>query len=76
MGGVPTKHKTHGAVARRRSHHAKKPLNLIACAKCGSATKPHQYCPNCGFYKGKEVVDVLAKLSRREKKNREKEIKK
>jgi hypothetical protein len=38
--------------------------------------RPHRYCPNCGYYQKKEVVDVLAKLSKSDKKSREKEIKK
>jgi len=32
-------------------------------------------CVHCGYYKGKEVVDVLAKLTRRERKQREREEK-
>lgn len=76
MGGVPVKHHSHGKTARRRSHLALTKTNLIACPKCHAAVRPHQYCPNCGFYKGKEVVNVLAKLSKKEKKSREKEIKK
>ncbi len=32
-------------------------------------------CANCGFYKNKAVVDVMADLSKKEKKVREKEIK-
>jgi hypothetical protein len=35
----------------------------------------HTACKNCGHYKGKEVVDVMAKLTKKEAKNREKEIK-
>jgi len=36
---------------------------------------PHTACKNCGYYKGKEVVNVLGKLTKKEKKLREKEIK-
>jgi hypothetical protein len=32
-------------------------------------------CEHCGYYKEREVVDVLAKLTRRERKQREKEEK-
>ncbi len=35
---------------------------------------PHVVCANCGFYKGKEVVDVLKKLTKRERKAKEKEL--
>jgi large subunit ribosomal protein L32 len=75
MGGVPMRHHTSSKVGRRRSHLALKKSNLIACPKCNAANKPHQYCPNCGHYKGRQIIDVMAKLSKKEKKVREKEIK-
>lgn len=31
-------------------------------------------CENCGTYKGRQVVDVLAKLDKKERKQREKEL--
>lgn len=32
-------------------------------------------CSNCGYYKRKKVIDVLAKLEKRKKKQKEKELK-
>ncbi len=48
---------------------------LTKCPKCGKPAPPHSVCPNCGFYKGREVIDVMKKLTRKEKKQREKEMK-
>jgi large subunit ribosomal protein L32 len=45
------------------------------CPKCKKPILSHTACRNCGFYKGKEVVNVLAKLTKKEAKSREKEIK-
>lgn len=36
---------------------------------------PHRFCQFCGTYKGEEVVDVLAKLKKKERKTKEKELK-
>ena len=36
---------------------------------------PHVTCPNCGYYKGSQVKDVLAKLTKKERKLKEKELK-
>ena len=58
----------------RRSHHALKPLVLNICLKCGQSLLPHTACPNCGAYKGKEVIDVLKKLTKKERKKKEKEL--
>ncbi len=71
---VPKRRLTSSRVKRRRSHLALKRINLIPCPKCNSAKIPHRYCPNCGYYKGREVVDVLAALTKKEKKAKQKEI--
>jgi len=31
-------------------------------------------CKNCGYYAGRQVVDVLAKLDKKERKKKEKEL--
>lgn len=51
----------------------KKPY-LIKCPKCGKAVLPHTACRNCGYYKGAEVINVLEKLTKKERKLKEKEI--
>jgi len=31
-------------------------------------------CKNCGYYGGRQVIDVLAKLDKKERKKKEKEL--
>ena len=47
---------------------------LITCTKCGKLVLPHTVCANCGFYRGKEMIDVLAKLTKKERKIKEREM--
>jgi len=73
------------AVGKKRttkSHQQKRRMNIFLekptftkCAKCGRLILPHSICPFCGFYGGREVIDVLAKLDKKERKKREKEMK-
>ena len=35
---------------------------------------PHITCENCGTYKGRQVIDVLAKLNKKEKKAKKEEL--
>ncbi len=46
---------------------------LSTCGKCEREVLPHHICAYCGFYNGREVIDVLAKLDKKEKKKRLKE---
>ncbi len=64
---------TRAHTANRRSHHALKKQGLSACAKCGSQKLPHTACATCGTYKGREVVNVLAKATKTEKKHTHKD---
>jgi len=60
---------------KRRSHLFLKSIATSICPKCKKPILPHNACLNCGFYKGREVIDVFAKLEKKEKKDKEKEIK-
>ena len=70
---VPKKRTTRSKRGKRRSHHAHSPLNLIRCPKCKTYTLSHQMCPACGIYAGRIVVDVQAKLSKKEQQKKAKE---
>lgn len=61
--------------AKRRSHHALVAARSVKC-ECGALRLPHRACPECGKYRGRVVVDVVARAAReaRRKKRREKEL--
>ncbi len=55
---VPFRRTSKTRKAKRRTHqNAEKPTTVM-CENCGSNLKPHTVCKNCGFYKGKKVIDV------------------
>jgi len=43
---------------KRRAHDALTPPSLSVCPNCSEPKQPHRVCPHCGFYKGKEVVEI------------------
>ena len=69
---VPKKRHTKSRRNKRRSHLALKKVAFSLCPKCKEPILPHHFCPFCGTYKGREVVDVLAKLTKKERKKKEK----
>lgn len=40
----------------RRAHHAMELPTLNPCPQCKQPRRPHRACPNCGHYRGREVV--------------------
>jgi len=73
--GVPKQRKTKARQGNRRSHHALSSVMISRCAKCGKEVLPHRLCENCGTYKSREIVNVLARLDKKERKRKEKEQK-
>ncbi len=71
---VPRHSHTRSKVGKHRMHKYIKPAMLSVCSKCGKPALQHQVCKNCGYYKGKQIVNVMAKLSKKEQKVKEKEI--
>ena len=59
---------------RVRSHHALKAARFNLCSQCGKPVTPHIVCQNCGYYRGRKVIDVLAKLDKKDRKKKEKEL--
>ncbi|MGQ9584646.1 MAG: 50S ribosomal protein L32 [Anaerolineae bacterium] len=56
MGALPKKKASKGRRDRRRSHQALKPTHLVECPQCHELRRPHHICPNCGHYRGVEVI--------------------
>ncbi len=57
---------TRAHTKNRRSHHGLKAPAVATCANCGASHRPHHMCLDCGFYKGRQVMDLTAKKDKRE----------
>lgn len=57
---MPNPKRRHSNARRgnRRAHDSLKKVVLSECPQCHSQILPHRVCPSCGFYKGREVVEV------------------
>ncbi len=66
---------TRSQTANRRSHHALKAKVLAVC-ECGAARVSHRACASCGRYKGRIVVDHVAKAQAKVAKRDKTEAKK
>ncbi len=58
MTPLPKRKHSKGRRDRRRAHDAMTVRKLVPCSNCGEMRLPHHVCPNCGHYKGREVVSV------------------
>jgi len=71
---VPKQGHTRAKVGKSRMHKYIKPVRFSVCPKCKKPILSHTVCRNCGFYKGSEVINVLADLTKKEQKIKQKEL--
>ena len=58
---VPKRRTSKARRDRRRSSVWKLPAPSFArCPHCGQLMLPHRVCGNCGYYKGREVINKEA----------------
>ena len=31
---------------------------MVKCERCDSYKRPHRVCPSCGYYKGRDVLNI------------------
>jgi large subunit ribosomal protein L32 len=65
MAPLPKKKYPKARQGKRRSHLAKSPAATIECPRCHSAKLPHQVCPSCGTYDGREVIEIKSPKKKR-----------
>lgn len=47
---------------KRRTHYKAKVASFGTCPQCHKPVLSHRVCPSCGYYNGKMIIDVTAKV--------------
>lgn len=56
---VPKRKTSKARRDKRRSSHWKLELpGLVKCPQCGAMKLSHRMCASCGFYKGREIIQM------------------
>lgn len=53
---VPKQKQSHARTSQRRSQHKLSAPTYNECPQCHSTRRPHRVCPECGYYKGREII--------------------
>jgi large subunit ribosomal protein L32 len=64
MGAHPKQRISRSRQGNRRRHHFLTLPQLMNCPMCGEKKKTHHVCPNCGTYKGRQVIDMDRSIRR------------
>ena len=71
---VPKQHRSKSRQGQRRMHIYLNAVSTITCSKCSKPVLSHTVCENCGFYRGREAINILSRLAKKERKIKEKEM--
>lgn len=53
---VPKKKMSRSRTRRRKAQWKVTPAHTTRCPQCDAPKLPHRVCPECGTYKGREVI--------------------
>ncbi|UCC39405.1 MAG: 50S ribosomal protein L32 [Candidatus Aminicenantes bacterium] len=53
----PKRRHSHSRKMKRRAHDALNLPSLALCSNCGTPKLPHRACPECGFYRDRQVIE-------------------
>ncbi|MCY3553985.1 MAG: 50S ribosomal protein L32 [Gemmatimonadetes bacterium] len=57
---LPKRRQSRARSRKRRTHWVLPMPMLVECSNCGEMKRAHRVCPHCGYYQGKEVLEVEA----------------
>ena len=69
--------KRHSRQRQGKRRHAIKlsVTKTVVCKNCSKNIKAHAVCKHCGYYRGKEIINVNARKEKREAKKKAEENK-
>ncbi|MCH8312688.1 MAG: 50S ribosomal protein L32 [Nitrospinae bacterium] len=56
---VPKKRTSKSRRGHRRSHDKLSMPSFCECTQCHEIKRPHHICAHCGYYKGREIMEVV-----------------
>ena len=56
----PKRRHSKARTSKRRANDFLTPKSVSVCTQCGASVMPHRVCKDCGFYKGREVIEAEA----------------
>lgn len=62
---LPKKRHSKARGRKRRTHWKISKINLIPCPQCKQPKLAHRVCPVCGYYNGRQVIEIKAKKEKR-----------
>jgi large subunit ribosomal protein L32 len=58
MGALPKQRISRHRQGNRRRHIFLKTPELVTCQTCRELHRAHHVCPNCGYYRGRQVIVI------------------
>lgn len=56
--GIQKRRRSKARTASRRAQWKLRAPHLVECPQCHNRRVPHRVCPTCGYYDGRQVIEV------------------